>query len=186
VTSAYPRVKSEAGKTGRSTSKGLSTEQAGFDAIFLEHWNSIYTFLFHLVGEREEAQDLALEVFYRLYRHPPASTGSLAGWLYRVAANLGYNALRSQQRRLEYERRSMEWYPEAANQDPQHIFEQAEERRQVRRILARMKPRSAKILVLRHSGLSYAEIADAVGVSPGSVGTLLARAEREFEKYHQG
>ena len=44
-----------------------------------------------------------------------------------------------------------------------------------------MKPRPAQALLLRHSGLSYAEIAAAIGVAPGSVGTVLARAESEFE-----
>jgi DNA-directed RNA polymerase specialized sigma24 family protein len=52
----------------------------------------------------------------------------------------------------------------------------------VRKVLSQMKARSAKILVLRYSGLSYAEIAAAVKVSPKSVGTLLNRAERDFEK----
>jgi RNA polymerase sigma-70 factor (ECF subfamily) len=47
-----------------------------------------------------------------------------------------------------------------------------------------MKPRSAQLLILRHSGLSYAEIASAIEVSPNSVGTLLARAEREFEEQY--
>jgi RNA polymerase sigma-70 factor (ECF subfamily) len=44
-----------------------------------------------------------------------------------------------------------------------------------------MKPRSAKILVLRHSGLTYAEIAAAIKISPNSVGKLLSRAEKDFE-----
>jgi RNA polymerase sigma-70 factor (ECF subfamily) len=48
--------------------------------------------------------------------------------------------------------------------------------------LTEIKPRSAKILLLRGMGLSYAEVADAVGVAPGSVGTLLARAQREFHQ----
>ena len=48
-----------------------------------------------------------------------------------------------------------------------------------------MKPKSAKILVLRHTGLSYAEIAAAVRVSPKSVGKLLSRAEKEFEQRYR-
>jgi RNA polymerase sigma-70 factor (ECF subfamily) len=56
----------------------------------------------------------------------------------------------------------------------------------VRRILATMKPGQAKILLLRHSGLSYKEIAIALNVAPGSVGSLLTRAERAFRaKYQQ-
>ena len=49
-------------------------------------------------------------------------------------------------------------------------------------VLAKMKKRPAKILILRHSGFSYAEIAEAIGIASSSVGTLLARAEREFER----
>jgi DNA-directed RNA polymerase specialized sigma24 family protein len=48
-----------------------------------------------------------------------------------------------------------------------------------------MKPRSAKILTLRYSGLSYAEVAAAMKVKPSSVGKLLARAEDEFEKIYR-
>ena len=54
----------------------------------------------------------------------------------------------------------------------------------MRQALGRMKPRSARALLLRHSGLSYAEIAAALPASPGSVGVLLARAEAEFEKQY--
>jgi RNA polymerase sigma-70 factor (ECF subfamily) len=49
-------------------------------------------------------------------------------------------------------------------------------------VLRQMKERDAQLLILRHSGLSYREIAAALDVAPGSVGTLLARAEAEFEQ----
>jgi len=52
-------------------------------------------------------------------------------------------------------------------------------------VLAHMRPRSAQVLVLRHSGLSYTEVAEAIGAAPGSVGTLLARAEKEFERLYR-
>jgi RNA polymerase sigma-70 factor (ECF subfamily) len=52
----------------------------------------------------------------------------------------------------------------------------------VRAALLAIKPRSARILLLRYSGLSYAEIAAALEIAQGSVGTLLARAEKEFEE----
>jgi RNA polymerase sigma-70 factor (ECF subfamily) len=48
-----------------------------------------------------------------------------------------------------------------------------------------MKPRSARVLILRHSGLSYAELAAALQVNPASIGKLLARAEEEFEKKYR-
>jgi RNA polymerase sigma-70 factor (ECF subfamily) len=48
-----------------------------------------------------------------------------------------------------------------------------------------MPPREAQLLVLHHAGLTYKEIAAALEVAPGSVGTLLARAEAEFERRWQ-
>jgi RNA polymerase sigma-70 factor (ECF subfamily) len=48
-----------------------------------------------------------------------------------------------------------------------------------------MKPRKAELLILRHTGHSYAEIADILGIASGSVGTLLARAEKDFERRYR-
>jgi RNA polymerase sigma-70 factor (ECF subfamily) len=59
--------------------------------------------------------------------------------------------------------------------------ERADERSRVRRTLASLKSRSAQLLALRYSGLSYAEIAAALELPQASVGKLLARAEAEFE-----
>jgi RNA polymerase sigma-70 factor (ECF subfamily) len=50
--------------------------------------------------------------------------------------------------------------------------------------LRQMPPREAQLLILRHAGLAYKEIADTLGLAPGSVGTLLARAEKEFERLY--
>ena len=50
----------------------------------------------------------------------------------------------------------------------------------VRRVLAHLLERQSRLLLLRHAGLSYAEIAEALDVAPGSVGTLLVRAEKAF------
>jgi RNA polymerase sigma-70 factor (ECF subfamily) len=156
---------------------------AEFDALFQQYWPRICTVLTRLVGDPAEAEDLALDVFLRLYQAPPSDQSNPGGWLYRVATHLGLNALRARKRRGQYEQQaghldelySQDWDPPAAT-------EQAQDRQLVRRTLARMKPRSSQVLILRYSGLSYAEVADAVGVSRASIGTLLARAEREFEE----
>ena len=170
------------------TQKHVVETQAEFEAAFEAHWSPVYTLLLRLTGDPDEAQDLALEVFYRLYRNPPASRDgqSLGGWLYRVALNLGYNALRALRRRSRYEQNAGEQaLLQRAAADPADEVERRLERQQVRQVLLRLKPRLAHLLILRYSGLSYAEIASALQVSPGSVGTLLARAEQEFEKLNQ-
>jgi len=164
-------------------SKTAHDTDQSFEAVFQEHWSRVFGVLYRLVGNRAEAEDLALETFWRLYQHPPAHEDNLTGWLYRVATNLGYNALRALKRREHYEQKAgIEVLDDAPPSDPSVEVERAQNREQVSRVLVRMKPRSARILILRHSGLSYAEIAAALNIHPGSMGTLLARAEREFEQ----
>jgi RNA polymerase sigma-70 factor (ECF subfamily) len=158
---------------------------SAFEDLFDQHWNRVWGVLFRLTGDQDEAEDLALEAFWRLYRRPPQDL-NLAGWLYRVATHLGLNALRSRKRRRRYEEEA--GYLEANPRDrfdPAAEVELAEQRRSVRQVLAGMNARSAQLLVLRHSGLSYAEIAAALGVAATSIGTLLARAEADFEKRYR-
>src|SRR5258708_40015570 len=96
---------------------------------------------------------------------------------------LGYNELRAARRRERYELQAGHEALELnTSPEPSRQVEQKQERAQVRAVLAGMKPRDAQLLILRHSGFSYREIADALDVAPGSVGTLLARAEEEFEQ----
>jgi len=98
-----------------------------------------------------------------------------------VATNLGLNALRARKRRQYYEEQAGVQELGLAPVDTAAEAAQSLEGQRVRAALARLKPRSAQLLILRHSGQSYAEIAATIGVAPGSVGTLLARAEQEFE-----
>ena len=141
--------------------------------------------MFRLVGDWDEAQDLALDTYEQLYRRPPKDDTNLSGWLYRVATNRGLNALRARERRARYEQKAGRLtLEEDQPEDPADVLERKQEQAQVRITLGLMKPRSAQLLILRHSGLSYAEIASAIEVSPNSVGTLLARAEREFKEQY--
>jgi RNA polymerase sigma-70 factor (ECF subfamily) len=157
-------------------------DQLSFDELFLRYYGRIYDVLFRLTGDPAEADDLAQETFIRLYRHPlpPEHDGkasNVGGWLYRVAVNLGYNALRAGKRRTTYEQAS----DTSAFADPESAAVQSDERRRVREILAQLDPQQAQLLVLRHAGLAYKELAEALDVAPTSIGTLLARAERAFE-----
>jgi len=156
------------------------------EAAFKAYWSRICATLYRLVGDWDEAEDLALEVFCRLHYRPPRDGDRLGSWLYRVATNAGLNALRARRRRREYEEDAGALrLQRAAPADPAEEAERGERRARVRYVLAQMRPRKARILILRHSGLSYAEIATSLGVAPGSVGTLLARAEKAFERRYR-
>jgi RNA polymerase sigma-70 factor (ECF subfamily) len=153
-----------------------------FDTVFENHWSRVYNVIFRLVGDPDEAQDLALETFWQYYQSNPASRENLSGWLYRVAVNKGLNALRARKRRSQYEREAgSRDIKEQQRSDPEQETIMSEERELVRKVLDKMKPRSAKLLVLRYSGLAYAALADALQVNPASVGKMLARAQDEFQ-----
>ena len=171
------------------TSKKLSTiqsqdQQSRFEDLFQEHWNRVCRVIYRLVGDWDEAEDLAIDTFWRWYKDPPDRLDNPGGWLYRVATNLGLNALRARKRRQYYEEQAGVQVLERSALDTATAAMQSLEQQQVRTTLSRLKPRSAQLLILRHSGQSYAEIAAAIGVAPSSVGTLLARAEQEFEKIY--
>jgi RNA polymerase sigma factor (sigma-70 family) len=173
----------------KQESKLLETSQAGadsqeFESLFREYWAYVYRILKRLVGDPAEAEDLALETFLRLYQRSPIQEDGfqLGGWLYRVATNLGLRSIRSFKRRERYEieagRFALEEAPETR---PAELHAQAEKQDLARLALAKMNERQSQLLILRYSGLSYKEIAGSLGLSPTSIGPLLARAEREFE-----
>ncbi len=162
--------------------------ERSFEALFLEHWASILRLLVRLVGDPVEAEDLALETFWRLYQRPPrpGPGHSLGGWLHRVATNLGLHSMRSSKCRERYEQAAgedaLEQRPDVR---PAEIVAGEEDSRLARVVLAQMKERQAQLLIMRYSGMAYKEIAAALGLSPTSVGPLLLRAEREFEKRYR-
>lgn len=155
-----------------------------FEVLFTRHYAAVWRVLYHLCASPDEAEDLLQETFLTLYQHPPQlhHAHALVGWLCRVALNRGYNSMRGQRRRQQREAQS---YADPTSSpatlpDPATVVLRREEREQVRRALLRLPERQSRMLLLRYSGLHYAEIAAALEIAPSSVGTLLTRAERAF------
>ena len=150
-------------------------------------WNSVYRLLVRMTGDPVEAEDLALETFFRLYQHPPKTGGGYnpGGWLYRVATNLGLRSIRSFKRREQYEMMAgIGALEEAPENRPAELLKK-EQHLLGHLALAKMNPRRAELLVMRFSGMNYKDIAKALDLSPTSIGPLLLRAEREFEKVYR-
>lgn len=163
-------------------------DEAAFEEAFRRYYPTVYAVLIRLTGSPEESEDLAQEVFMRLYERPLAGGAdvNLGGWLYRVASNTGFNALRSRRRHWNRLLRWARFERPLGAESPNPAVE-AERKATagiIRETLARLPERDRTALILRHSGVSYAEIAAALDVKPNSVGTILARAERALrERY---
>lgn len=162
-----------------------------FEALFQKHWSQVYGAILRVLGDPDEAEGLSLEVFWRLYRMFQSDTKvskirNLRAWLFRSATNTALNELRSRRRRAHYEAQAGTLaLAENSVENPGEEAERVEERVRVRAVLAGMKVRDAQLLLLRYTGLSYREVAEALDIAPSSVGTLLARAEKAFEERYR-
>lgn len=160
-----------------------SDRKGDFEDFFRSHYERIARAVARVVGDPASAEDLAVEAFWKLWCTPQAQGEKAGGWVYRTALRLGLNELRNNARRHHYESRSGHAPGEGRTSfTPEEAHAAAEEREQVRLVLAALDPRQAELLLLRSNGLSYEEVASAAEVNPVSVGTLISRAQQAFRK----
>lgn len=163
---------------------------ASFETLFYRHYDRVYGLLFRLLGNRVEAEDVTQEVFLKLYRRPlrkglgGRQEHNVGAWLYRVATNMGYNHIRSRKRRWQ---RNTQLVPDVTDAlpDPAEKATQKETSLRVRKALSKLPERQTQMLLMRQMGFSYAEVAEACEVAPGSVGTMLSRAAEAFRQVYE-
>ncbi len=171
--------------TGTASPCQTGEADSEFEAAFLDHYKRVLGILVRLVGSRAQAEELANEVFWKLSRQSPRwlLTNNVGGWLYRTATRAGIDALRSRAHRTRYEQAAaLHDRQEPRETGPLHEVLRDEEATRVRALLQAMKPAQAQLLLMRASGASYKELAEALEVGIKGVGTLLNRAETEFRK----
>ena len=149
--------------------------RADLDEVFRRDYRRVVGVAARVLGSRDQAEDVAQEVFLSFGRSS-VPAGEARGWLSVAAAHTALNLLRSGRRRASREETAAA-AGDAVVSDVAEAVVTNEERRRVRAALARLPRKQAVALVLRHSGLSYADVAAALGLSPGSVGTTVRRAE---------
>jgi RNA polymerase sigma factor (sigma-70 family) len=152
--------------------------RADLESVFRAAYPRVVAVAARVLGSRDEAEDVAQEVFLSFGRSAVPAEDAFR-WLSVAAAHTALNLIRSSRRRAARE--------EAVADDPvapdvADTVVTREERSRVRAALGRLPHRQAVALVLRHSGLSYADVAAALDLSPGSVGTTVRRAESALRK----
>jgi RNA polymerase sigma factor (sigma-70 family) len=153
--------------------------RADLEEVFRTAYPRVVAVAARVLGARDEAEDVAQEVFLTFARCA-VPTGEALPWLSVAAAHTALNHLRSGRRRARREEAADTGG--AVSPDIADAVVTRDERRRVRAALARLPRNQAVALVLRHSGLSYAEVAAAIDLSPGSVGTIVRRAESALRK----
>jgi RNA polymerase sigma factor (sigma-70 family) len=166
------------------TRLGSSPPQAcmpAFERFFREQYPAVVRIAFGVVGDAQAAQDVAQDVFISAFqRFPdPGDSERACAWVRVAAAHTALNAIRGERRR---DRRQQLSGVEVPPMGPEETVLDRESRAEVRRALGRLPRRAATVLVLRHNGLSYAEVAEAMNVKVGHVGTMLRRAESALRK----
>jgi RNA polymerase sigma-70 factor, ECF subfamily len=167
--------------------RGDSAE--AFEELMLRYQGRLVTILEHLVGDRDQAEDLAQEVFLRVYRARKRYTAAakFSTWLFTIANNIASNAMRTRFRRREVGLGGPDnssvgnpWdrvVQASSSQMPVRRLDKAEMRDIVRLALAALNERQRlAVLLSKFEGMSYADIAQTMELSPQAVKSLLARA----------
>lgn len=154
------------------------------DRLFREYHQPLVRYLTRRLGDRDWADEVAQETFLRAMRQE--SIVSERAWLFAVATNLVRDEARKDARR----RHRLELLREQARADeavePEPLaIERAQEAALARKALDMLVERDREALLMREEGLDYTEIAAALELSIGSVGTTLARARRRLVEAYE-
>jgi RNA polymerase sigma-70 factor (ECF subfamily) len=164
-------------------------DHAAFGELVENYQHRLVGILHHLLGNADEAEDLAQEVFLRVFRtrkryHPSAKFST---WLFTIANNLALNALRSKQRKPTVPLPTHDSGPLGARPAEQLVTDRSESPGQrlqdqelagvIRRALDGLNERQRMAVVLnKYEDLNYAEIAVVMGLTTKAVKSLLSRA----------
>lgn len=163
----------QAKEAARETASALMDE-ASFQAFYERYARSVWGYLTR-IADRNQADDLLQETFYRFYRAGATyeSEGHRRNALFMIATNVARDAYR---RRGGTTQVALDEIHEQA-----HLHDTPEQKTDLQRALAQLKPQQRELLWLAYAqGSSHEEIAEIVGVTRGSVKALLFRARRKL------
>jgi len=152
-----------------------------FDEAFTLHHRAVFSTARAVLRDAAVAEEVTQEVFLKLYSHLDSAPHGelLRPWLLRVTLNEARNTVRSRNRALardtNYQKAKTHFAPETEHDDSRQL-------EAARRSLNKIKEPMRSCLLLRHQGLSYREIAQTLSLKENYVGSLIARARKEFAR----
>lgn len=171
-------------------------DESAFDALVRRHSGRAYAIAYGLLGNREDAEEVAQDVFIRVYRALDKFRGDseFSTWMYRIATNLAKNKYRwnksrgskvtdSLQAPIDGTEGSDALYREVSDDrmTPDEAIQVAELERRTREEMEKLPDVYREALMLRNvKGLSYEEIAELLGCKIGTVKSRINRAREEL------
>lgn len=164
-------------------------EGTAFDVLVERHYRQIYALAFQILGDPDDAADVTQETFVkafenlRRFRH----RCKFATWLYRIALN-SCRDFRRRRREIPFSQIIPPDAPDfdpisLSESDPEQVWNQREKAEAVQKTLQQLPLGMRQILVLCDmQGLSYAEVADILGMPEGTVKSRLHRARHAFKE----
>ena len=153
-----------------------------WDEVVSTHAFTVYRFAYRLTRDRQEAQDLAQDVFLRVFRSMSSyNPGTFEGWLYRITLNLFLDGLR-RKKKIRFqpigdERNELP----SLDPGPAQLMDDRVLDEDVRRALDALSPvYRSSVMLCDIQGLTYQEIAIVHGVSTGTVGSRIHRGRRQL------
>lgn len=169
---------------------------AAFEALVEKHQKRLVMVLEHLVSDRTQAEDLAQDVFLRVYRARERyiPTAKFSTWLYTITHNVASNSIRKSSRRKEINlvaspSGSMPVRPldtmakDKSNLMPTRLADQKEMEKVIREAIQSLGPRQRMAMLLsKYEGMSYNEIAESMELTTQAVKSLLSRARGNLKE----
>ena len=170
-------------------------DDGAFEELVERYQSRVLSVLYNALGQREEAEDLAQEVFLRIYRarHGYQPTAKVSTWVFTITHNLASNAARSRRKRRTVALDVRESGPLGARPQEQLVrastptasgeLRRGEAAELVRQAVAKLNERQRMAVLLnKFEDMSYAEIAHAMGMTPKAIKSLLSRARTNLRE----
>ncbi|HUT52368.1 MAG TPA: sigma-70 family RNA polymerase sigma factor [bacterium] len=178
----------------------LQGDNESFTRIVIKYQNKVHNLCFRILGDRDEAKDMAQEVFITLHKSLKNFRGEslFSTWVYRVTVNHCKNRIKYLGRRRYFQTFSIDqpqevedgelyYEPEDESPDPEKTLASEEIQALVQDAIAGLDPDHRIVVVLRDiQDLSYEEIADIVGIKVGTVKSRIHRARNDLKKKLEG
>lgn len=161
-------------------------DRQAFERLFREHHVRVYNLAYYIVGDREEAEDITQRAFVKAWEELPRlhHVRAFAAWLNRIAANIAHDVVRARAARAEV---SDDGHANSRNHyngaDVNSNLLAQERSAQVHRAISSLPEHQREVVVMHHlQNMSVQEIADGLGIAPGTVLSRLARGREALRR----